>query len=64
MAEKKLIVRGANENNLKNIDVTIPRGKLVVLTADIDLENMTLDETSYLIDLNFKYFYMILNNTK
>ncbi len=29
----EIIVKGANENNLKNIDVTIPRDKLVVLTG-------------------------------
>ncbi len=30
---KNIIVKGANENNLKNIDVEIPRDKLVVFTG-------------------------------
>jgi len=29
----KIIIRGARENNLKNVDLTIPRDKLVVLTG-------------------------------
>ena len=33
MAIDKLIIKGANENNLKNIDVEIPRDKLVVFTG-------------------------------
>ena len=28
-----ILIKGARENNLKNIDVTIPRDKLVVLTG-------------------------------
>ena len=30
---KDIVIKGARENNLKNINVTIPRGKLVVLTG-------------------------------
>ena len=33
MAEKNIVIKGANEHNLKNIDVEIPRDKLVVLTG-------------------------------
>lgn len=33
MQQKQLIVKGACEHNLKNIDVTIPRDRLVVITG-------------------------------
>lgn len=32
MAEKDIVIKGAKEHNLKNIDLKIPRDKLVVLT--------------------------------
>ena len=31
--DKNIIIKGARVHNLKNIDVTIPRDKLVVLTG-------------------------------
>jgi excinuclease ABC subunit A len=33
MAEESLIVRGAREHNLQNVDVTIPRDRLTVITG-------------------------------
>ena len=31
--EKNIVIKGAREHNLKNLDVTIPRDKLVVMTG-------------------------------
>ena len=31
--ENSIIIKGARVNNLKNIDVEIPRGRLVVITG-------------------------------
>ena len=33
MQNKKIIIKGAKEHNLKNVDVEIPRDKLVVITG-------------------------------
>lgn len=33
MSKNKIIIKGARENNLKNVDLTIPRDKLVVFTG-------------------------------
>ena len=33
MAGKNIVIKGANENNLKNIDLEIPRDKMVVITG-------------------------------
>ena len=33
MAKQYIKIRGANEHNLKNIDLDIPRNELVVLTG-------------------------------
>ena len=30
---KDIVIKGAKENNLKNVDLTIPRDKLVVFTG-------------------------------
>ena len=33
MAQKNLVIKGAREHNLKNVDIEIPRNKLVVFTG-------------------------------
>ena len=33
MGQNAIVIKGAREHNLKNIDVTIPRDKLVVITG-------------------------------
>ena len=33
--KEEIIVKGAKENNLKNVDVTIPRNKLTVFTLAV-----------------------------
>ena len=33
MADDKIIIKGARENNLKNIDLELPRGKFIVVTG-------------------------------
>ena len=29
----QIIIKGARENNLKNIDITLPKNKLIVMTG-------------------------------
>lgn len=33
MSKSEIVIKGARQNNLKNIDVAIPRDKLVVITG-------------------------------
>ena len=35
MSQNSIIIKGARQNNLKNIDVVIPRNKLVIITGII-----------------------------
>ena len=33
MASKEIVVKGARENNLKNINISLPKEKLIVFTG-------------------------------
>ena len=33
MANDKIVIRGAREHNLKNVNLTLPREKLIVMTG-------------------------------
>ena len=33
MSNDKIVIKGARANNLKNIDLTLPRDKLIVMTG-------------------------------
>jgi len=57
-AKKKLIVRGAEENNLKNIDVEIPLQKLVTVTGVSGG-----GKSSLIIDILAKGLKQKMNNT-
>ena len=33
MQNNKIVIKGAREHNLKNVDITLPRDKLIVITG-------------------------------
>ena len=45
---KSISVFGARENNLQNIDIQIPRNKLVVFTGKVEVENLVWHSIQYM----------------
>jgi excinuclease ABC subunit A len=56
---QEITIRGAKENNLKNIDVTIPLGKLVVITGVSGSGKSTL-----LVEILYKRLAQIINGSR
>lgn len=60
MAEKSVItVRGANENNLKNIDLDIERGKITVVTGVSGSGKSSLAFDTLLAEAQRRFFYTL-----
>ena len=53
MSIDQIIVKGARENNLKNIDITLPKNKLIVFTG---VSGPSLGFSTSIIRIN-KYFW-------
>ena len=63
MAEEFLVVRGAREHNLRNIDVTIPRDKLTVITGLSGSGKSSLAFDTIYAEGQRRYVELLISNT-
>ena len=42
MANDKIVIKGAREHNLKNVNLTLPREKFIVMTGPVSYTHLTL----------------------
>ena len=55
MEHDKLVIKGARENNLKNIDIEIPKNKLVIMTGLSGSGKTSLAFDTIYSDLQWRY---------
>lgn len=68
MSQNSIIIKGARQNNLKNINVVIPRNKLVVITGISGSGKTTIltsgyDTSAKRLNLLIKHLEITINST-
>lgn len=61
---REIEVRGASQNNLKNVNVTIPRGKVTVITGVSGSGKSSLAFDTILAESQRRFFYTLSNYTR
>jgi len=64
MLISEIVVRGASEHNLKNIDVTIPRGSITVVTGVSGSGKSSLAFDTILAECHRRFFYTLSNYSR
>ena len=64
MENHEIIVTGASEHNLKNIDVNIPRGKITVVTGVSGSGKSSLAFDTVLAESHRRFFYTLSNYSR
>ena len=61
--EDKIIIKGAREHNLKNVDVTLPRNKLVVISGLSGSGKSSLAFDTLFAEGQRRYMPILLNHS-